>query len=69
MRETLVNCIKRMIKEGKLKEPFMADDVKQVCPGFADKTYKLVLVHHRKGNPINRPEIFKRDEKGRYCLL
>ena len=69
MNEDLPSCIIEAVKEGKIKEPFDEEDVKKACPGFAEETYRNVLVHHRIGNPINQPEYFKRLESGKYCLL
>ncbi len=69
MKESLVSCIIAAVEKGKLKEPFNAEDVKGVCPGFAGETYKNTLVHHRKGNPIKQPEYFERNDSGKYTLI
>jgi hypothetical protein len=69
MRKNLVSCIIGAVEKGKLKEPFDAEDVKKVCPGFALPTYKSTLVHHRKGNPIKQSEHFERNDAGKYTLV
>jgi len=66
---SLLKNIREAVAKGKLKEPFNWRDVKRVSPGYADKTYKLVLVHHRKGNPIKRPEHFARVDKEHFRLI
>lgn len=60
---------KRAVEKGELKEPFDDEDVMKVCPGFAKPTYRSTLVHHRKGNPIKLPEIFERNDSGKYTLI
>lgn len=69
MRKSLVECIIEAVEIGKLKEPFDAEDVMKVCPGFAKPTYKSTLVHHRKGNPIKQTEYFERNESEKYKLI
>ena len=69
LKETLITYIKKAVEKGTLKEPFTTKDVKKVCPGFADVTYNLFLVHHRKGNPINQLEYFNRNADGKYLLI
>ena len=69
MKKTLLSCVREAVEKGVLKEPFTAENVKEACPGFADKTYKSFLVHHRKGNPINLPEYFERNAEGKFSLI
>jgi hypothetical protein len=65
----LLERIQEAVLQGKLKEPFTWRDVKRATPGYADKTYKLVLVHHRKSNPIKHPEYFARVDKEHFRLI
>ncbi len=51
--------IVRVIKNGKLKEPFTNDDFKKACLGFAKGTYNAFLHKHRVGNPGGNSELFK----------
>ena len=69
MKKNLQSCVKEAIEKKILKEPFDAKDLMEACPGFAEKYYGLFLVHHRKGNPINLPEFFERDDSGKYSLI
>ncbi len=69
MRKSLVKCIIEAVEKGKLKEPFSEEDVMKACPGYAKPTYRSSLVHHRKGNPINQPEYFEINEKGKFTLI
>jgi len=69
MKDSLLSCILAALEKGKLKEPFDAEDIKRICPGFAEQTYKNTLVHHRKGNPINQHEYFERNDSGKYTLI
>jgi hypothetical protein len=69
LKKTLLSCIKEAVEKGILKEPFDAENLKEVCSGFADKTYRLFLVHHRRGNPINQPEFFERNAAGKYSYI
>jgi hypothetical protein len=66
---SLLEHIREAVLKGKLKEPFTWRDVKRVSPGCADKTYKLVLVHNRKGNPIKHPECFARVGREHFRLI
>jgi hypothetical protein len=68
-KESLLTCIFKALEKGNLKQPFDGDDIKKICPGFAEPTYKSTLVHHRKGNPINQPEYFERLDSGKYSLI
>jgi len=64
--KTLLERIREALENGRLKEPFTWEDIKRACPGCADKTYKVFLVHHRKGNPIEYPEYFIRIDNEHY---
>jgi hypothetical protein len=69
LKNNLLSCVKEAIEKKKLKEPFDAKDLMAACPGFAEKYYGIFLVHHRKGNPIKLPEIFERNDSGKYTLI
>jgi len=66
---SLIERILEAISKGTLKQPFTWQDLKRACPGYADKTYRLILVHHRKGNPIGYPEYFKRIDQEHFGLV
>ena len=68
-KSRFVHAIRIAVKEGHLREPFRAHDVKEVCPGFADHTYPVFLPKHRRGNPGGYTEYFERIEPGLYRLL
>jgi hypothetical protein len=40
------------VRSGKLAEPFNAAMVKRVCPGWAERTYRVFLSKHAVGNGI-----------------
>lgn len=61
--------IKMAVRNGKLKEPFRALDVKVTCPGWSDKTYSNFLPKHRRGNPGGYTEYFVRHPDGSYVLI
>jgi hypothetical protein len=61
----LYGCIVEAIKKGKLKEPFTAKDVEQICP----HNYKTFLSKHRRGNPRPESQLFERVRRGQYKLL
>jgi hypothetical protein len=60
--------IRKAVREGWLKEPFRANDVRLAVPGFADKTYNVFLPKHRIGNPDENTELFVQIKKGLYRL-
>ena len=63
-----VSAVRSAIREGKLKTPFRAKDVKEACPGWAASTYSTYLSKHRVGNPGGYTAYFRRHEKGLYSL-
>ena len=69
LKQSLSICIKEAIEKKKIKEPFDAKDLMAACPGFAEKYYASFLVRHRKGNPIKLPELFERNDSGKYTLI
>ncbi|MDZ4723773.1 MAG: hypothetical protein SGI97_07710 [candidate division Zixibacteria bacterium] len=58
------NEIFRAVKEEKLLEPFMPNDVRDACPGYAENTYSVFLPKHRIGNPGRNTELFERMADG-----
>ena len=58
-RNKVYNSIVDAIKCGDLLEPFSTDDFRQVCTGFADRTYTNFLSKHRVGNPSKTSELFE----------
>ena len=66
---SLGDAIQKAVKNGKLKQPFTAADVKKACKGYDDVTYSSHLVHHRKKNPIKASELYERDSKGKFRLI
>jgi hypothetical protein len=67
--QTLYDCIKRAIKEGRLEQPFSAKNVKSVCSGWADSTYPASLAKHEESYTGNYRKYYKRVSRGRYCLI
>ena len=61
--------IRQAVKEGGLKEPFRARDIRNAVPGYAYKTYQVFLPKHRRGNPGGETELFEQVAKGLYRLL
>ncbi|MGU9979363.1 hypothetical protein ACJ4V0_04885 [Phreatobacter sp. HK31-P] len=53
-------------RTGKLRQPFNAEMVRAVCPGWADYTYRTFLAKHAKGNPGQNTELFIRVARGLY---
>jgi hypothetical protein len=64
-----VEDIRRASAQGQLGERFRAADVRQACPGWADRTYSVFLPKHREGNPGGYPAYFKQHSDGNYSLL
>ena len=69
MKTKLLDAIKHAVSSDSLKEPFNASDVKQVCPGWANRTYSNFLSKHRKGNPGGYIEFFIKTSDGSYRLI
>ena len=57
------------VTSGRLIQPFRSSDIGKACPGFAENTYKNFLAKHAQGNPSNATELFKRVQRGLYCLV
>lgn len=66
-KSKIVECIKNAIKEGRLKEPFRAKDVREACPELNTGTIPRFLWKHsdKGGVPIT---YFKWVERGLYKL-
>jgi hypothetical protein len=56
------------VRKGRLSEPFDAEAVRRACPGWADRTYRVFLAKHAKGNPGRNTELFVRVATGLYRL-
>lgn len=54
----LVRTIRAAVRDGRLEEPFRAQDVEAACPGFAERTHGMFLPKHRRGNPGGNSELF-----------
>lgn len=52
----------------KLPERFRAADVRDACPGWAERTYTNFLPKHRVGNPGGYTAYFERHADGSYSL-
>ena len=61
--------IRQAVRDGRLIEPFRADDVKNAVPGYAEKTYHVFLPKHRKGNPGGETKLFVRVSSGLFRLI
>lgn len=64
-----IQAIRKAVREGKLNEPFSANDVKKAVPGFANNTYHVFLPKHRRENPGGTTELFDRVSSGLYKLI
>ncbi len=69
IRKPLVEQIHDAVKSGTLPSKFSAKDVRKKIKGFADSTYDTFLPKHRKGNPGNYNEYFKRISSGMYSVI
>lgn len=56
------------VQQGRLAEPFNAEAVRQACPGWASRTYRVFLSKHAVGNPSQNTERFRRVAPGLYRL-
>ena len=68
-RHKIYGCMVKAVKDGRLKEPFTRDDFMEVCPDFAERTYKVFLNKHRIGNPGGNSELFERVSKGSFKIV
>jgi hypothetical protein len=64
-----VSAVQIAVVVGRLPERFRVKDVRQTCPGWADRTYNTFLAKHRRGNPGGYTEHFERHTDGTYSLL
>ena len=65
----IIDNIREAQSFGKLPERFRAADVKNACPGRAERTYANFLPKHRVGNPCGHTEYFRRHADGSYGLF
>jgi hypothetical protein len=61
----LATQIYTAVQSGRLAQPFDAEMVKQACPGWAARTYRVFLNRHAVGNGMTS-ELFVRVSYGRY---
>jgi len=61
--------IRRALAQGLLPERFRGADVREACPGWADRTYTNFLPKHRVGNPTGQRAYFVQHDDGSYSLL
>jgi len=64
-----IRSIRLAIRDGRLSQPFTADDVRESVSGFAFRTYNNFLPKHRVGNPGGNTELFIRLKPGLYRLV
>jgi hypothetical protein len=64
-----VDDIDDALRSGRLRDPFGPDDVRRVCPGWAEKTYGVFLPKHRRGNPGGCTVYFERHDDGSYSRI
>ena len=65
-RET-IRKIRQAVRQGRLPEPFTAQEVHQTA-GIPISTARTFLPKHRVGNPYGTSELFVRADRGRYRL-
>jgi hypothetical protein len=61
--------IRRAVRDGRLSARFRPDDVRRVCPGWANNTYSVFLPKHRRGNPGGYTAYFQQNPDGSYSLI
>ena len=66
--EELGTQIYAAVRSRKLKEPFNAATVKEVCPGWSDSMYHTFLSKHAVGNRFDNTPLFVRERRGFYRL-
>ena len=59
----------KVIKKGKLKEPFTISELKKACPHLNKNTCDSFPSKHSVGNPGNNSELFERTTDGKYRLV
>lgn len=69
MVSRFVSDIRRARTAGTLPQRFRAEDVRQACPGWAERTYGVFLPKHRVGNPGGYTPYFERHADGSYSLI
>lgn len=61
--------IRKARKERRLPQRFFPKDVRDACPGWAEKTYHVFLPKHRRNNPGGYTVYFERHNDGSYSLI
>ena len=69
MAHEVYKAIITAVREGRMKEPFTAEEFRQVCPGFGVGTYQAFLWKHTKDNPGGQSELFEKVARGSFRLL
>ena len=64
----LIREIRQAVRDGKLKEPFCADDIIPAGIRCASSTPRTFLPKHRVGNPSGDSELFIRVARRKYRL-
>lgn len=64
-----VEDIRRARRGRRLPERFRATDLREACPGWADRTYSVFLPKHRTGNPGGYTAYFRQHADGSYSLI
>jgi hypothetical protein len=57
------------VRSGRLAQPFSAETVKRVCPGWSEGTYRNFFNRHRVGNPRGMAELFVRRACNRFEII
>lgn len=63
-RSKILSSIEKAISNGSLPRQFTSNDFKKACPGFGKGTYNAFLWKHREGNPGEKPEYFRKIDRG-----
>ncbi len=64
-----VDDIRRALDEDRLPKRFRGSDLKEACPGWAERTYSVFLPKHRVYNPGKYKKYFKQHTDGSYSLI
>lgn len=69
MAHKVYGLIVKVIKDGKLVEPFNMNDFRKACPGLKEGTYGTFLPKHRKGKSGADSKLFERVASGKYKVI
>jgi len=64
-----VSDIREARREGLLPKRFRPRDVHIACPEWAEMTYHVFLLKHRRNNPGGYMAYFERHSDGSYSLI